>query len=293
MDQFQGRVAVITGGGGGIGSAMARAFADRGARLVLADLTDAAMGDIAEELRAKGADVLTVPTDVTSLDAVRALADAAERRFGAVHIVCNNAGVASHGGPAWEQSEADWRWVIDVNLWGVIYGIRAFLPIMLARGDDGHVVNTASLAGLIALPNAGPYHASKFAVVGISESLYFDLAMAKSRIGVSVVCPAWVQTRILDSERNRPEHLAAGPPGPVRAELVSKFDAAFRKRISAEGIPAEVVADKVFEGVRDNRLYVLTHPEFTPAIERRCGYIATGENPDVAKTLGGMMKDLE
>jgi NAD(P)-dependent dehydrogenase (short-subunit alcohol dehydrogenase family) len=214
MDQFRGRVAVITGGGGGIGSAMARAFAARGARLVLADLTDAAMTGIADVLRAAGTDVLTVPTDVTSLDAVRALADAAERRFGGVHVVCNNAGIATFGEIA-TSTHADWKYTMGVNFWGVVHGVEVFVPRLLARGEGGHVVNTASMAGLVGMRWLGVYCASKFAVVGLTESLHRELA--DGPIGVSVLCPMIVQTNINEnSVRNRPATLRnPGPEPPV------------------------------------------------------------------------------
>jgi NAD(P)-dependent dehydrogenase (short-subunit alcohol dehydrogenase family) len=286
MKHFRGRVAVVTGAASGIGRAMAERFALEGMKIVLADIEEPALDEVERDMRENGANVIAVRTDVSNGAQVKALAGRALEAFGAVHIVCNNAGVASLPAPVWEQTEADWRWVIDVNLWGVIHGIRTFLPILLEQGGEGHVVNTASLSGLIALPNAGPYDATKFAVVAISESLYFDLALIKSLIHVSVVCPAWVQTRILDAARNRPPELAEGPHGPVRAEVVQKFDDAFRKRIIEQGLTPEVVAQKVFEAVHDEKLYVWTHPEYKPNYERRCGEILNERNPDVAATLG-------
>jgi len=293
LKNFAGRVAVVTGGASGIGRAMADRFAREGMRIVLADIEQSALDQAQSEMRAAGADVVGVRTDVSDGAQVKALADRALEAFGAVHIICNNAGVASLGAPAWEQTEADWRWVIDVNLWGVIHGIRTFVPIMLSQGDEGHVVNTASLAGLFAMPNAGPYHATKFAVVAMTESLYFDLALAKSQIGASVLCPAWVRTRILDADRNRPAHLSAEPHGPVRAALVEKFDAAFRKRIADEGLEPAFVADKVFEAVRDDQLYIWTHPNLKRVVSWRSDNIVNERNPDLTSALGGMMKDLE
>src|SRR5213083_2988535 len=210
MDDFQGRVAVITGGGGGIGAAMARAFAARGARIVLADVDRAAMEGVAAVLGKGGAEVLVVPTDVTALESVRALADAAERRFGAVHIVCNNAGVAtmSELGAA---THADWQYTMNVNFWGVVHGVETFVPRLLARGAGGHVVNTASMAGLVGMRWLGVYCSSKFAVVGLSEALHRELA--DRGIGVSVLCPMIVQTGINEnSVRNRPPSLRN--PGP-------------------------------------------------------------------------------
>ena len=258
MDQFQGRVAVITGGGGGIGSAMARAFAARGARLVLADLTDAAMCGIAEELRAGGADVLTVPTDVTSLDSVRTLADAAERRFGAVHIVCNNAGIATFGEIA-DSTHADWEYTMGVNFWGVVHGVEVFVPRLLARGDGGHVVNTASMAGMVGMRWLGVYCASKFAVVGLTESLHRELA--DRGIGVSVLCPMIVQTNInQNSVRNRPATLRNPGPEPVAP------DAAL---MSGSVIAPEEVARRVVRAIERRDLYIFTHPEQREFLKRR------------------------
>src|SRR5207247_11021451 len=179
-DDFQGRVAVITGGGGGIGAAMARAFAARGARIVLADVDRAAMEGVAAALGTGGAEVLVVPTDVTALESVRALADAAERRFGAVHIVCNNAGVATMGEIA-ASTHADWQYTMNVNFWGVVHGVETFVPRLLVRGAGGHIVNTASMAGLVGMRWLGVYCASEFAVVGLTETL--PRAVPEPRLG--------------------------------------------------------------------------------------------------------------
>jgi NAD(P)-dependent dehydrogenase (short-subunit alcohol dehydrogenase family) len=258
MDQFRGRVAVITGGGGGIGSAMARAFAARGARLVLADLTDASTSAIAGELRAGGAEVLTVPTDVTSLDAVRALADAAEQRFGAVHVVCNNAGIATFGTIA-TSTHADWAYTMGVNFWGVVHGVEVFVPRLLAHGEGGHVVNTASMAGLVGMRWLGVYCASKFAVVGLTESLHRELA--DSGVGVSVLCPMIVQTNINEnSVRNRPASLRNPGPDPLYPA-----DAAMAGSV----ITPDEVARRVVRGIDRRDLYIFTHPEQREFLKRR------------------------
>ena len=258
MDEFKGRVAVITGGGGGIGAAMARAFAARGARIVLADVNEGAMAGVGNELGAAGAEVATVPTDVTSLESVRALADAAERRFGAVHIVCNNAGVATFGEIA-ASTHADWEYTMGVNFWGVVHGVEVFVPRLLARGDGGHVVNTASMAGLVGMHWLGVYCASKFAVVGLTESLHRELA--DRNIGVSVLCPMIVQTNINEnSVRNRPSALRNPGDDSVVVDAAAMVGSV---------IAPEEVARRVVRGIERKDLYILTHPEQREILRRR------------------------
>jgi NAD(P)-dependent dehydrogenase (short-subunit alcohol dehydrogenase family) len=258
MDEFRGRVAVITGGGGGIGAALAEAFAARGARLVLADVDEPATARVAERLAARGAEVLVVPTDVTALASVQALAAAAERRFGAVHLVCNNAGVAVFGEIA-AATHADWQYVMAVNFWGVVHGVETFVPRLIAQRAGGHVVNTASMAGLVGMRWLGIYSASKFAVVGLSEALHRELA--EHGIGVSVLCPMIVDTDInANSVRNRPS--AFRNPGdealvPEGAQMVGGVVA-----------PAEV-ARRVVRAIERKDLYVLTHAEQREILRRR------------------------
>ena len=258
MDAFRDRVAVVTGGGNGIGAALARAFAGRGARLVLADVDAAAMAEVARQLEALGAEVLAVPTDVTERAQVQALAEAAERRFGAVHIVCNNAGVCVPGELA-SATHADWEYTLRVNLWGVVHGIEVFVPRLLARGAGGHIVNTASMAGLVGMQWLGVYTASKFAVVGLSEALHRELA--DHGVGVSVLCPMIVDTNINENSiRRRPAALrnatADAPPPPAAALLGST-------------IPADEVARRVVRGIERRDLYVFTHPEQRAILARR------------------------
>lgn len=259
MDEFRGRVAVITGGGGGIGAAMASAFAARGAHIVLADIEPAAMTRVAAGLEAGGTQVLCVPTDVTVLESVRGLADAAERRFGAVHIVCNNAGIATFGEIA-TATHADWVYTLGVNLWGVIHGVEVFVPRLIAQKAGGHVVNTASMAGLVGMRWLGIYSTSKFAVVGLSEALHRELQ--EHEIGVSVLCPMIVQTAINEnSVRNRPAALRN--PG----EALVPPDGA----MVGGTIPAEEVARRVVRAIERKDLYVLTHPEQREILRRRAG----------------------
>jgi NAD(P)-dependent dehydrogenase (short-subunit alcohol dehydrogenase family) len=257
MDEFRDRVAVITGGGGGIGAAMARAFAARKARIVLADLDEAAAKRVADELAGAGAQVLVVQTDVTDLKSVQAMADAAERRFGGVHIVCNNAGVGVFGEIA-QATHADWQYAINVNIWGVVHGIETFVPRLLAAGNGGHVVNTASMAGCVGMRWLGIYSASKFAVVGLSEALNRELK--EHGIGVSVLCPMIVDTQINEnSERNRPAALR-------------NREAAFVPPAAAMAggtIAPDEVARRVVRGIERKDLYIFTHPEQREILRRR------------------------
>jgi NAD(P)-dependent dehydrogenase (short-subunit alcohol dehydrogenase family) len=288
MIHFQGKTAVITGGASGIGRAMAERFAQEGMRIVLADIEAPALERAVDDMQQNGAEVIGVCADVSHYEQVEALAARAVEAFGGVHILCNNAGVASNGAPAWKQSAKDWEWVINVNLWSVIHGIRAFVPRMLSQDEEGHVVNTASLAGLLAMPLAAPYHVTKFGVVALTESLYLEFASAQAKLGVSVLCPAWVKTNILESARNRPASLRNDHEDPIDGSL----EAAFRKRIEAEGLDASHVAARVFQAVRDNQLYILTHPEFNNAIRWRVENIVAGRNPSIEGVLGGMKKEL-
>jgi NAD(P)-dependent dehydrogenase (short-subunit alcohol dehydrogenase family) len=255
MESFAGKVAVVTGGGSGIGRALTLAFARAGARVVIADLDEPAMGATAAEARAAGVDALTVRTDVSDLVQVQALADRAWQAFGAVHIVCNNAGVAAWGGLE-RATHRDWQWVLGVNLWGVIHGVETFVPRMIAGGEGGHIVNTASMAGLIASQGLGVYNVSKYAVVGLSETLAKDLRAYG--IGVSVLCPMGVETRIRESERNRPAALRnERAPAGAAVELIGR------------SLAPDVVADLVLDAIRRNELYVITHDEGLEPLRRR------------------------
>ena len=281
MEHLSGKVAVVTGAASGIGAALAGRFASEGMRVVLADVETGPLQEAADKLAADGAEVLAVPTDVSRGNDVDRLAAAAADAFGPVHMLCNNAGVGA-GGLLADLTTEDWEWVLGGNLWGVIHGLRAFLPGMLTHGEPGHIVNTASLAGLVSAPMMGPYGASKFAVVGISEALYHELQLTGSRIGASVLCPGWVNTQIYASERNRPTGMGSanaglGVDGDPRAEML--------RQILASGMAPDAVADLVLEAIRDGRFYVLTHPEMTPAVESRMRGILDGHNPKLSLAL--------
>ena len=264
MDTFNGRVAVVTGAASGIGLALARRCATEGMRVVLADVEAAPLAAAAEALAASGVEILAQRCDVSDQAAVDALAGATLERFGAVHLLFNNAGV-SVAGPIWEAPLAEWNWVMGVNVMGVVHGLRAFMPIMLRQGGEGHIVNTASMAGLVAGAGMGVYNASKFAVVGLSETLQRDLAEIEARIGVSVLCPGWMQSRILASGRNRPFDASASPPPDPRTRALTKQIGAW---VDA-GLPAADVAELVFDAIRQRRFYILTHPTWKRMIEKR------------------------
>ena len=255
MNQLAGRVAVVTGAGSGIGRALARALALEGARIVAADLDEAGMAETTRDL-----DAIAVRTDVTQRSQVLALADRAFSEFGAVHVLCNNAGVAVWGGLE-RATHQDWEWVLGVNLWGVIHGVEAFVPRMVAQGEGGHIVNTASMAGLVATQGLGVYNTSKYAVVGLSETLVKDLR--PYRIGVSVLCPMGVSTQIRSSERNRPAALRN-----QRGDQRDTEDATPVELMGAT-LSAVEVASKVVRAIYGDELYVITHDESLMPIRKR------------------------
>jgi NAD(P)-dependent dehydrogenase (short-subunit alcohol dehydrogenase family) len=275
MKTFADRVAVVTGAGSGLGRALALRFAREGMKLVLADVSEAGLAETSAMLAAAGAPCIARRTDVSVGADVEALARAALEAFGAVHVVCNNAGVAPLG-TVWESTENDWRWTLGVNLWGVIHGVRVFTPILLAQGDEGHIVNTASVAGLISPPGMGMYNVSKHAVVALTETLHHDLAARGARVRCSVVCPAFFPSGIAESERSRPAELASArvPTGEDAAR-----EAGFRKAVESGRLTAGDVADAMFDAVREERFYVLTHPRILPAVERRMQDILQNQAP--------------
>jgi NAD(P)-dependent dehydrogenase (short-subunit alcohol dehydrogenase family) len=284
MEELAGKVAVITGAGSGLGRALAHRLGAAGMRLVLADIDSNRLNVVGGELDDAGIEVATLLTDVSKRSQVEGLADLAYERFGAVNVLCNNAGVAVVG-PAWECTDADWAWAIGVNLWGVIHGLQAFLPRMLAAGEPGHIVNTASVAGILAPPLSGPYVATKHAVVGMTESLFHDLALREAKLGCSVLAPGFVKTKIASSETVRPDELKnpTASSDPLMAE-VGKYYA----HEVARGLPPEAVADAVHDAILEDRFYIFTHPEMTPAIEDRFSRIVAGKNPKTRPLAASM-----
>jgi NAD(P)-dependent dehydrogenase (short-subunit alcohol dehydrogenase family) len=251
MKDFAGRTAVITGGASGIGLAMAQRFAEERMNVVLADIEENALRAAVEHLEARQHRALGVVTDTMRRDAIEALLERAVAEFGNVHVLCNNAGVVVGGEhvPVWEIPDADWEWVMGVNFYGVLYGLQTFVPHMLAHGEPGHIVNTASVAAL--MPGGDTYGVSKHGVLVISEALHRDLRAAGSAVGASVLCPGWVDTKIAEAERNRPTAMtsAKNPEGhglPLGDTL-------------KQGMPPEVVAEKVLNSIREERFYILPH----------------------------------
>lgn len=281
VDLTPGKVAVVTGAASGIGLALADRFAASGLNVVLADVDEAGLDAAASSIGSRGVEVLAVPTDVSDEAAVQALAAATLERFGAAHVVCNNAGVASQADP-WFGPLSTWQWVLNVNLWSVIYGVRAFLPTLIGQGE-GHVVNTASMAGLI--PGFSPaYDASKHAVVAITEDLYTMLSMTGLPIGVSVLCPGWVRTNILDADRNWPAALGEAPPKGMGADTIEPH---IRRAID-EGTTPAAVADQVADAVVAGRFWVLPNPEFVEIAAQRWSSIAEGQNPGLLVDMPGL-----
>jgi NADP-dependent 3-hydroxy acid dehydrogenase YdfG len=274
MKVFTQKTAVITGAGSGFGREFARKGAALGMNLVLADVQKDALMAVADELTANGVKVIAEVIDVSKGEQVDALALAAKKAFGNVHLLFNNAGVAA-GGLMWEHTQADWEWVLGVNVWGVIHGVRAFVPAMLAHGEAGHVVNTASVAGLLSAPTMGVYNVSKHSVVALSETLYNDLRMVKSQLGASVLCPAFVPTGIHLSHRNRPEDLAAAEPTP---SMIASQKAS-EKAVTSGKVSAPEVCEMTFKAIEEERFYIITHQKIMNSVKLRLDDVALQRNP--------------
>jgi NAD(P)-dependent dehydrogenase (short-subunit alcohol dehydrogenase family) len=261
MKELRGKVAAVTGAASGLGRAMALAFADEGMQVALGDVADTS--DTFAQIEKRGVSVVSMKLDVSRPAEVEAFAALIDRELGGVHLVCNNAGVSPLGS-AWQMSAGEWQWIMGVNLWGVIHGVRSFAPRLIAQGE-GHIVNTASVAGIINPPGTAAYNVTKHAVVALSETLYHDLRERNSRVGVSVLCPAYVPTGIADSERNRPEGVEATAK---TAETLAR-EAMLRKAVSSGRLSADGVARAVVQAVKDERFYILTHPRIKGAIRAR------------------------
>jgi NAD(P)-dependent dehydrogenase (short-subunit alcohol dehydrogenase family) len=281
MELGAGKIAVVTGAGSGIGFSLANALANAGCSIVLADVQQDALERATSKIGELGVDTLAVRTDVSKVDQVEALAEATIDRFGAVHVVCNNAGVAGGGDP-WLGPIDGWEWTMGVNFWGVVHGMRTFLPRILMSGG-GHIVNTASMAGLY--PGFAPaYDASKHAVVAVTESLYHNMQMAGLPVGVSCLCPGWVKTGIMESDRNWPEEF--GPPPTV--DEVGKITRDYVSRAIDEGTQPGVIADLVVDAITADRYWVLPHPDFLEIAMRRFMSIGEGANPVPPEETPGM-----
>lgn len=261
MRELKSKVAAVTGAAGGLGRAMALAFADEGMHVALGDVADSS--DTFAQVEKRGVSAVSMKLDVSSAREVEAFAQLVDRELGGAHVVCNNAGVSPLAS-AWAMSLGDWQWIMGVNLWGVIHGVRAFVPRLLAR-NEGHVVNTASVAGLINPPGTAAYNVTKHAVVALSETLHHDLRERQSAVGVSVLCPAYVPTGIADSERSRP---AGVEPTAKTKEMLAR-EAMLKKAVASGRLSAEDVARAVVQAVKEERFYVLTHPRIKGAIRAR------------------------
>jgi NAD(P)-dependent dehydrogenase (short-subunit alcohol dehydrogenase family) len=281
MNDFRNTTAVLTGAGSGFGLECARIGASLGMNLVLVDVQQDALDAAVAELTGAGAQVLGVRMDVSKADAMDALGAATLERFGVPHLVFNNAGVGS-GGLVWENTVQDWEWVLGVNVMGVVHGVRVFTPMMLKAAEDdpgyrGHIVNTASMAGLLNAPNMGVYNVSKHAVVSLSETLYQDLALVTDQISASVLCPYFVPTGIAHSHRNRPADLVAAGSRPTRSQRIGQ--AMSDKAVSAGKVSAAEVASKVFDAVRNRQFYIYSHPKAIAAVQTRMEDVLQARNP--------------
>lgn len=275
MKEFSQGTAVITGAASGIGLELARRAAALGMNLVLADIDEARLASAAASLDIDARRILTRHTDVSQEDEIKALADAAYARFGGVHLLCNNAGVGLTR-VTWEHSTADWNWVLGVDLWSVIFGVQHFLPRMLAQAEAGHIVNTASAAGLTSTPGMAAYNVAKHGVVTLSETLYGELLAAKARVGVSLLCPAWVPTGIHQSARHRQHRFGAAAPV---AGLSAEYEARMAAAVNSGRQSAADMAAAVFEAVAEERFYVIPHRKINHAIQSRMDDIINLRNP--------------
>ncbi len=262
MQGFTNKVAVVTGAASGIGKAMAQRFAAEGMRLVLGDIEHEPLLQITEQLRAAGSHVISERVDVSKADDLETLATRAYDEFGAVHLLCNNAGVLPPGSPVWKEPLSTWHWTLNVNFFGVLHGVQAFVPRMLDSKHEAHIVNTASLAGLTTRPLMSAYNVSKHAVVALSECLCSELELTTDQIHVSVLCPAFSRTRLVESSRNKPEGVKADPSASFG------FYSAV-KHVVEEGTPPEEIVEAMMTAIRENRFWILTHPHLDSGIRER------------------------
>ncbi|MCP4021397.1 MAG: SDR family NAD(P)-dependent oxidoreductase [Desulfobacteraceae bacterium] len=277
MKEFKDKIAVITGAASGIGLAIAEQCAQRKMKIVLSDIEPKALNKVGSDLKAKGADITAVVTDISKVDEVKNLAQATTKAYGKVDLLFNIAGVAA-GSTLWESSLNDCKWVIDVNLWGLIHCVREFIPMMIEQKSPCHVVNMSSLAGVMTYHPSAVYHLTKHAVVAVSEQLHHDLAIRQSDIKVSVVCPDFVNTNLMDAESHRQEEYKNDPSTLKKPDGPVDTEAMFRQLIK-NGMPSSKVADQVFDAIINEQFYVFTHPESNPLIQMRTDSLIKGENP--------------
>lgn len=280
MKDFAGKTAVITGGASGIGRAMGELFLEQGMNVVLADIEQDALDATVAALGARG-NCIGIVTDVSKADQVQALADGALASFGTIDVACNNAGVFT-GGLLWEETLADYQWLMDVNVWGVVHGVRTFVPIMKAQAGECHIVNTASMAAVTAMPYSGIYHMTKHAVLALSESLYHELSFHAPHIGVSVLCPEAINTGIATSERNRPASQAAITDSAERDLVMEALAASV-----AGGIGPEVMAERVFKAMQEGQFYILSDDAWRHSANTRLDDVRDGRNPTFDPPIAG------
>ena len=286
MKEFKGKVAVVTGAASGIGWGLAERCAKEGMKVVLADVEESALKEAEKALKAQGADVLAIKTDVARLTDIEALAQKTLDAFSGVHLLFNNAGVqagASIGKPLWENTLADWEWVMGVNLWGVVYGINVFVPIMLRQNTECHIVNTASMAGLITEPELVIYAVTKAGVIKLSEGLYLQLKRRNSPVNVSVLCPAFVSSRLGDAERNRPAELQNPPEAPQQRKQPSLLKQLQKGDLNT--LSPEQCAEMVFKAIREDTFYILTDPLIDRLMEQRIDNILQRRNPAMPQLM--------
>ncbi len=284
MKDFKDKVAIITGAASGIGRGLAGHCAKEGMKVVLADIEEAPLKETEKALKAKSADVLAVRTDVSKLKDIEALAKKTRDAFGGVHLLFNNAGVWA-GTTVWESTQADWEWTIGVNLWSVIHGIKVFVPIMLKQQTECHIVNTSSIGGLTIGPNGGPYRATKHGIVSISETLYLELKQLNARIGVSILCPGIVRSRVLEAERNRPSELQNPSDETASSPEYQVTIKSFQEGMMQNAMPAEECAEIVFQAIEQNRFYILTDTKYKEDIKTRMENILQDRNPEFPKHI--------
>lgn len=279
MIALKNKVAVITGAAGGIGSAIAERCAYEGMKVVLADIDEKSLVSTERVIKSMGADTLSVICDVSKESDMHSLAQKTLETFGEIHLLFNNAGVATST-VLWENTAEDWRWALGVNLWGLINSTKIFVPIMLKQNSQCHIINTASIAGLTAGPGNGIYSVTKHAIVNFSETLYYELKVANSQIDVSVICPGFVRTRLMDSERNRPMELRNSPESINNSPQKQRIEQMLRDGVM-NGMPPEQVAEDVFDAIQKKKFYIFTHKESKVLVKQRMDDILNENNPTI------------